>query len=112
MDATFDRRQLLRGVGIGTAGASLTAWFPAWAQTVSPGLTAPLATVAADKDEVKVTVDVPSNLPPGPHSVVLRGQSAAPPPKQPNNAIVRPTPQYPAAPITVVVEGKEPPKKK
>ncbi len=54
MDATFDRRQLLRGVGIGAAGASLTAWFPAWAQTVSPGLTAPLATVAGDDITLRI----------------------------------------------------------
>lgn len=70
---------------------------------------APLATIPADKTEMKVTVDVPANLPPGTHSIVLRGQSAAPPPKgnQP-----RPVPTYPAVPITVVVEGKEAPKKK
>lgn len=71
-----------------------------------------LATIPADKSEMKVTVDVPNNLPPGAHSIVLRGQSAAPPPKQPNNAVARPTPQYPAVPITVTIEGKETPKKK
>ena len=54
MDATFDRRQLLRGAGIGVAGAGLTAWFPAWAQTVSPGVTTPLPTVAGDDITLRI----------------------------------------------------------
>lgn len=54
MDATFDRRQLLRGAGIGVAGAGLTAWLPAWAQTVSPGLTAPLSTVAGEDITLRI----------------------------------------------------------
>lgn len=54
MDATFDRRQLLQGAGIGVAGAGLTACFPAWAQTVSPGLTAPLPTVSGDDITLRI----------------------------------------------------------
>ena len=69
----------------------------------------PLATIAADKNEVKVSVDVQSNTAPGTYTLVLRGQSAAPPPKQPNN-VLRAVPTYPAVPITVVIEGG--PKKK
>jgi hypothetical protein len=51
---------------------------------------------------------VPANLTPGTYSLVLRGQSAAPPPKA---AATRPVPAYPSIPITVVIEGKEPKKK-
>lgn len=58
-----------------------------------------------------MSVDIPANLPPGTHTLVLRGQSAAPVPKGGNNAILRPVPTYAAVPITVVVEGG-PPKKK
>jgi hypothetical protein len=68
----------------------------------------PLLTIAADKNEAKVSVDVPANLTPGTYSLVLRGQSAAPPPKA---AATRPVPAYPSIPITVVIEGKEPKKK-
>jgi hypothetical protein len=67
----------------------------------------PLTTIAADKNEVKVSVDVQPNTPPGTYTLVLRGQSAAPPPKTPG---ARPVPTYPAVPIAVVIEGG--PKKK
>jgi hypothetical protein len=69
----------------------------------------PLTTIAADKSEVKVSIDVPQNLASGAYSLVLRGQSAAPPPK---TATVRPIPTYPTVPVTVLIEGKEPLKKK
>ncbi len=72
---------------------------------------APVGTAAAGSAEIKVSVDIPANLPPGTHTLVLRGQSAAPVPKGGNNAILRPVPTYAAVPITVVVEGG-PPKKK
>ena len=41
-----DRRQLLRGAAMLGGTAALGAWFPAWAQPVSAGLTTPLATVS------------------------------------------------------------------
>ena len=44
----MDRRQLLRGAGLGAAGVGLSAWLPAWAQSVSPGIVAPLTTVSGD----------------------------------------------------------------
>jgi hypothetical protein len=68
-----------------------------------------LATVAAGRDEVKLSVDVPANLPGGTYSLVLRGQSGAAPPKGP---VVRAVPTYPAAPVTVEVAGRAAPKKK
>ena len=61
-------------------------------------------------DLAVVHVDVPANLPPGTHTLVLRGQSAAPAPKGGNNAPVRFPASYAVAPITVTVEGA--PKKK
>jgi len=42
------RRQLLRGTGLAAAGAGLAAWLPAWAQSVSPGIVAPLPTISGD----------------------------------------------------------------
>ena len=44
----IDRRQLLRSAGLGAAGVGFSAWLPAWAQSVSPGLVAPLPTVSGD----------------------------------------------------------------
>jgi hypothetical protein len=58
---------------------------------------------------VKVSVDIPPNLPGGTHSLVLRGQSGAPQPKGPQ---ARPPATYPAIPVTIEVQGRETPKKK
>jgi hypothetical protein len=70
----------------------------------------PLATIAADKAEAKVSLDLPANQPGGAYSFVVRGQAGAAPPKGGNNARVPAT--YPAAPVAVEVEGKAPPKKR
>ncbi|MCI0705381.1 MAG: PPC domain-containing protein [Planctomycetia bacterium] len=67
----------------------------------------PIATATSTQKELKLSIDVPANLPPGTHTLVLRGQSGAPLPKGP---VVRPIPTYPSVPITVIVEGT--PKKK
>ena len=64
----------------------------------------PVGTAAANSSEVKVSIDVPANLPPGTHTLVLRGQSAAPVPKG-KNTPPQPAPTYAAAPITLTVEG-------
>lgn len=72
----------------------------------------PLATIDASKTEVKVSVDVPANLPGGPHSLVLRGVSGAPQPKGGNQQQAKPPATYPAIPVTIEVQGKEPAKKK
>ena len=47
----FDRRALLRG---GLAAGAFAAWRPAWAQAVSPGLTAPLPTVTGDDVTLRI----------------------------------------------------------
>jgi hypothetical protein len=65
----------------------------------------PVGTAAANANEVKVSVDVPNNLPPGTHTLVLRGISAAPAPKGGNNTPLRVQPTYAAVPITVKIEG-------
>jgi hypothetical protein len=69
----------------------------------------PLTTITPDKNEVKVSIDVSQNLTSGTYSLVLRGQSTAPPPK---SAIVRPVPTYPTVPVSIVIEGKEAIRKK
>ena len=45
-DQSLDRRSLLRGAAMLGGGAALAAYFPAWAQPVSSGLTTPLPTVS------------------------------------------------------------------
>jgi hypothetical protein len=65
----------------------------------------PITTIAADKKEVKVSVDVQQSTSPGTYTLVLTGRPAVPPPKGGNNNPVRPVPGYPSLPVTVVVEG-------
>lgn len=62
----------------------------------------PVGTAQPNSSELKLSLDIPNNLPPGTHTLVLRGQSAAPPPKG-NNAPLRVVPMYAALPITVTV---------
>ncbi|RSX68504.1 twin-arginine translocation signal domain-containing protein, partial [Sphingomonas koreensis] len=38
MMSALDRRQFLRGAALAGGGAALSAWLPAWAQTISPGM--------------------------------------------------------------------------
>jgi len=64
----------------------------------------PIATITNDKTEAKLSLDVPANLAPGTYTLVLRGQSPAPPPK--GGQVVRTVPTYPTVPITVVVGKK------
>ncbi len=50
----IDRRQLLRGAGLAGTSMALSAWMPAWAQTVSAGLTTPLPTVSGNDIELRI----------------------------------------------------------
>ena len=50
----IDRRQLLRGAGVAGTGIALGAWMPAWAQTVSAGLTAPLPALSGTDIELRI----------------------------------------------------------
>jgi hypothetical protein len=63
----------------------------------------PIGTAQPNGTELKLSIDVPNNLPPGTHALVLRGQNATPPPKGNNNAPLRVVPTYAAQPITVTV---------
>jgi len=54
MNKPIDRRQLLRGATLAGSGLGLAAWMPAWAQTVSPGLTAPLPTVSGEDITLRI----------------------------------------------------------
>ncbi|QJW96378.1 PPC domain-containing protein [Frigoriglobus tundricola] len=71
---------------------------------------APIGTAQPGGTELNFGLDVPGTLPPGTHTLVLRGQSAAPVPKGGNNTALRPVPTYAALPISITVEGG--PKKK
>ena len=54
MHDPLNRRTLLRGAGIAGGAAAFTAWMPAWAQSLSPGLTAPLPTVSGN--DIRLTI--------------------------------------------------------
>ncbi|NIJ65557.1 CopA family copper-resistance protein [Sphingomonas leidyi] len=54
MTKTIDRRTLLRGAGLGAGGLALAAWMPAWAQSVSPGLTPDLPTVSGEDIRLRI----------------------------------------------------------
>jgi len=64
-----------------------------------------IVTVGADKTEAKISLDVPANTAPGTYTLVLRGQSPAPPPKG-GQPIARAAATFPSVPVTVVVEKK------
>jgi len=72
---------------------------------------APLGGIPPDKDEVKLTVDLPQNVLSGPHTLVLRGIAGAAVPKGGNNQQRVPV-SYPTAPIAIDLEGKGVPKKR
>jgi CopA family copper-resistance protein len=55
MTKPIDRRQLLHRAGTAAGGLALTAWMPAWAQTTSPGLTAPIPTVSGADVALRIT---------------------------------------------------------
>ncbi|RSU20303.1 twin-arginine translocation signal domain-containing protein, partial [Sphingomonas koreensis] len=48
MMSALDRRQFLRGAALAGGGAALSAWLPAWAQTISPGMRPTQPTGAGD----------------------------------------------------------------
>ncbi|RSU88818.1 twin-arginine translocation signal domain-containing protein, partial [Sphingomonas koreensis] len=48
MMSALDRRQFLRGAALAGGGAALSAWLPAWAQTISPGMRPQLPTVSCE----------------------------------------------------------------
>ncbi len=48
------RRTLLRTAGLAGGAAAFTAWMPAWAQSVSAGLTTPLPSVSGD--DIRLTI--------------------------------------------------------
>ncbi|MGY4398433.1 CopA family copper-resistance protein [Sphingomonas sp. UYAg733] len=54
MKELMDRRQLLRGASFAGGVAAFAAWMPAWAQSVSAGLTAPLPVVSGE--DIKLTI--------------------------------------------------------
>jgi hypothetical protein len=65
----------------------------------------PVGTIQPNSSEFKASVDVPANLPPGTHTLVLRAASGAPAPKGGNNAPLRAAPALAVVPITLTVEG-------
>ncbi len=54
MNELLDRRQLLRGAGIGGSALALAAWLPAWAQTNAPGLVRDLAMVSGEDVRLRI----------------------------------------------------------
>jgi CopA family copper-resistance protein len=54
MSSFYDRRQFMRRATAATAGMALTAYFPAWAQTISAGLKPDLPTVSGE--DIRLTI--------------------------------------------------------
>lgn len=50
----INRRRFVSGVLGGGAAATAAAWFPAWAQPVSPGITAPIPTVSGSDIRLRI----------------------------------------------------------
>jgi CopA family copper-resistance protein len=50
----MERRRFVSGALGGGAAAAMAAWFPAWAQTVSSGITAPLPTVSGNDITLRI----------------------------------------------------------
>src|SRR3546814_15138141 len=50
----MERRRFVSGALGGGAAAAMAAWFPAWAQPVSPGITAPLSTVSGNEITLRI----------------------------------------------------------
>src|SRR3546814_13089705 len=50
----MERRRFVSGALGGGAAAAMAAWFPAWAQPVSPGITAPLPTVSGNDITLRI----------------------------------------------------------
>jgi hypothetical protein len=73
----------------------------------------PLATIPADKSEVKVSLDLPNGLAGGTHSLVFRGVVADPAAKGGNQNQPRPPKAVGVAPpVTIELDAATPPKKK
>ena len=54
MHDRLTRRTLLRGAGLAGGAAAFVSWMPAWAQSVSAGLSAPLPTVSGN--DIRLTI--------------------------------------------------------
>jgi CopA family copper-resistance protein len=54
MNDRIDRRQLLRGASLAGTGIALAAWMPAWAQSLSAGMTAPLPSVSGEDITLRI----------------------------------------------------------
>ena len=78
MSPVFDRRQLLRGATLGGGAVALAGAWPAWAQSGSGGLAAPLPTVSGD--DITLTVGHHMRQVDGrmAHAIGINGTSPAP----------------------------------
>ena len=54
MSRVLDRRQVLRGATMAGGGLALSAYMPAWAQSVSAGIAKPLPTVSGEDITLRV----------------------------------------------------------
>jgi CopA family copper-resistance protein len=54
MNPAMNRRDLIRGAALTGGGLTLSAWMPAWAQSVSAGIAKPLPTVSGNDISLKI----------------------------------------------------------
>ena len=78
MDLVIDRRALLRGTAAIGSTAALTAWLPAWAQSVSPGIIRPLPTVSGENIHLRIAEQMMTIDGRESHAIAINGTVPAP----------------------------------
>jgi CopA family copper-resistance protein len=78
MNPTIDRRRLLRGATLAGGGLALSAWMPAWAQSISAGIVRPQPTVSGEDITLRIahhmmTIDGRES-----HAIGINGTAPAP----------------------------------
>ena len=78
MSISIDRRAMLRGSAVAGGTAALAAWFPAWAQPVSPGIARPLPALSGEDIHLRIahqmlTIDGRTH-----HAIGINGAIPAP----------------------------------
>jgi len=78
MSISIDRRAMLRGGAALGGTAALAAWFPAWAQSVSPGIVRPLPTVSGEDIHLRIAEQMMTIDGRAGHAIGINGTVPAP----------------------------------
>jgi CopA family copper-resistance protein len=78
MNTTMGRRELLRGAALAGSGMALSAWLPAWAQTTSRGIAAPLPELSGEDITLRIAHQTMTIGGCGSHAIGVNGTVPAP----------------------------------